>query len=361
MKKIVTVLGARPQFIKAAVLSRLIRSREDFTEVMVHTGQHFDDNMSDIFFRELDIPDVAYNLEVNGKGHGAMTGQMMEKLEPVMEFEKPDLVVVYGDTNSTLAGALVASKMNIPVAHVEAGLRSYNMSMPEEINRILTDRISDLLFCPTQQAVSNLEKEGFKSFDVRVVKTGDIMKDSVSFFKVRLEVSDSLARLGVSSNGFILATIHRQENTNSKKQLRSIFEGLESLSKDLPVVLPLHPRTRAAMKEFDLVSQIKLIEPVGYREMQQLLHHCAMVITDSGGLQKEAYFHKKPCLVLREQTEWVELTEAGLARLVGSEAGEIRKAYDAFSQSDLNFGDDLYGTEPGESIYKEIVDYLNLA
>ena len=251
--------------------------------------------------------------------------------------------------------------MNIPVAHVEAGLRSYNMSMPEEINRILTDRISDLLFCPTQQAVSNLEKEGFKSFDVRVVKTGDIMKDSVSFFKGRLEVSDSLARLGVSSNGFILATIHRQENTNSKKQLRSIFEGLESLSKDLPVVLPLHPRTRAAMKEFDLVSQIKLIEPVGYREMQQLLHHCAMVITDSGGLQKEAYFHKKPCLVLREQTEWVELTEAGLARLVGSEAGEIRKAYDAFSQSDLNFGDDLYGTEPGESIYKEIVDYLNLA
>ena len=359
MKKIITVLGARPQFIKAAVLSRLIRSRGDFSEVIVHTGQHYDDNMSEIFFRELEIPDPTYNLEVNGKAHGAMTGQMMEKLEPVLREEEPDLVVVYGDTNSTLAGALVARKMNIPVAHIEAGLRSYNMRMPEEVNRILTDRISDLLFCPTEQAMRNLEKEGFGGFDLKMILTGDIMKDSVSFFKKRLgEDAEGLKRLGLEEGSFVLATIHRQENTESEEQLRSIFNGLESISADMKVVLPLHPRTRAAMNEFKIQSSVKCIEPVGYGDMQQLLHQCVMVVTDSGGLQKEAYFHGKPSLVVREETEWLELVEAGLARLVGSDPEKMKASFDALRTQELDFSRDLYGKEPGTRIYDEIAAYL---
>jgi UDP-GlcNAc3NAcA epimerase len=360
MKKIVTVLGARPQFIKAAVLSRLIRGRGDFNAVIVHTGQHFDANMSEVFFQELEIPRPAYNLEVNGKGHGVMTGQMMEKLEPVLQAEMPDLVVVYGDTNSTLAGALVARKLQIPVAHVEAGLRSFNMEMPEEVNRIITDRISDLLFCPTRQAVLNLKKEGFDSFGLRVVQTGDIMKDAVSFFRNRaVERFDLAGQLGIEGKRFILATIHRQENTSSEERLRSIFRGLESLSADLPVVLPLHPRTRAALKEFGISSSLHFIDPVGYKDMQWLLSQCALVVTDSGGLQKEAYFHKKPSLVVREQTEWVELLEAGLAKLVGSEPEDMRTAFEAFGSLDRNFDQDLYGKEPGEKIYQEIFDFLN--
>ena len=360
MKKIITVLGARPQFIKAAVLSRLIRSKGDFTEVIVHTGQHFDENMSEVFFRELEIPDPAYNLEVNSKGHGAMTGQMMQRLEPLLRDERPDLVVVYGDTNSTLAGALVAQKMHIPVAHVEAGLRSYNMRMPEEVNRVLTDRISSLLFCPTKQAMKNLEKEGFSDFDLRVIQTGDIMKDSVEFFRKRLgKASDLVTRLGVESKDFALATIHRQENTNNEGRLRAIFQGLESISADHPVVLPLHPRTRAAMKEFNIESSVTLIDPVGYKDMQELLHRCSLVVTDSGGLQKEAYFHGKPSLVVREETEWVELLDTGLAKLVGADPERIRASFESLRDRDLNFSQDLYGTEPGNRIYREIFDFMN--
>jgi len=359
MKKIVTVIGARPQFIKAAVLSRIIRDRGDFQEVLVHTGQHFDDNMSEVFFRELEIPKVAYNLGVNSKGHGVMTGQMMEKLEPVLESEGPDLVVVYGDTNSTLAGALVAKKMGIPVAHVEAGLRSHNMSMPEEVNRILADRISDLLFCPTQQARMNLEREGFRNFGVNVIESGDIMKDSVRFFRDRQDLnSERLQKLGLKPGGFALATIHRAENTANENRLRSVFEGLESVSEELPVVLPIHPRTRAALERFGIETRIKLIEPLGYFEMQELLSHCALVITDSGGLQKEAYFHRKACVVVREETEWVELVDAGLARLVGSEPMSMKAACESFLARTLDFDRDLYGKDPGEFIYRAIEDYL---
>ncbi len=359
MKKIVTVVGARPQFIKAAVLSRIIRSKGAFREVMVHTGQHFDDNMSEVFFRELEIPKPGYNLEVNSTGHGAMTGRMMEKLEPVLESEKPDLVLVYGDTNSTLAGALVAKKMGIPLAHIEAGLRSHNMGMPEEINRILTDRISDLLFCPTVQAVANLEKEGFGGFDAKVVLSGDIMKDSVGFFRDgRAEGSELLRKLGLSKGKFVLATIHREENTSDAASLRSVFEGLESVSQSLPVVLPIHPRTQKAMKRHGLSTSVKLIDPVGYIEMQELLHNCALVITDSGGLQKEAFFHKKPCIVVREETEWVELVKAGLAQLSGSDPMRMKEAFESLRAATLDFDLDLYGKDPGELIYSELAAYL---
>lgn len=359
MKKIATVLGARPQFIKAAVLSRIIAEREEFQEVIIHTGQHFDDNMSEIFFRELGIPPAAYNLDVNRVGHGAMTGKMMERLEPVLEREKPDLLLVYGDTNSTMAGALVARKMGIPVAHVEAGLRSGNMKMPEEINRIVTDRISNILFCPTEQAVKNLEEEGYGAFDIRIVQSGDIMKDSVAFFKDRMgSFRDLSEKFGLEGEKFALATIHRQENTNDQSQLAAIFKGLDEISRKTSVVMPLHPRTKAAMKEFGIETRVLLIDPVGYADMQQLLHFCEMVVTDSGGLQKEAYFHKKPCLVVRPQTEWVELIEHGLARLVRADAQQIAASYDQMRDQVLNFDLNFYGMDPGETIYKEIKGLL---
>ena len=360
MKKIVTVLGARPQFIKAAVLSRIIQNREEIHEVIVHTGQHFDDNMSEIFFRELGIPTAAYNLDVNQAGHGAMTGRMMERLEPVLKRENPNLVLVYGDTNSTLAGALVARKMGIPVAHVEAGLRSGNMEMPEEVNRIVTDRISDLLFCPTEQAIKNLESEGFGAFDIRIVQSGDIMKDSVAFFKNKMgSMEDLLERYALEGESFVLATIHRQENTDDRSRLCAIFEGLDKISINTPVVMPLHPRTKAAMTEFDIETNIVLIDPVGYASMQQLLHFCELVITDSGGLQKEAFFHKKPCLVVRPQTEWVELIDRGLAELVEADVNQLVGSFQQMRNRVLNFDLNLYGTNPGETIYREINQFLD--
>ncbi len=360
MKKIVTVLGARPQFIKAAVLNRIIQKRGEIQEVIVHTGQHFDENMSEIFFRELGIPPAAYNLDVNKVGHGAMTGKMMERLEPVLERENPDMVLVYGDTNSTLAGALVARKMGIPVAHVEAGLRSGNMEMPEEINRIVTDRISNILFCPTEQAIKNLESEGFGAFDIRVVQSGDIMKDSVAFLKNKMgSMQDLRESYGLQGERFVLATIHRQENTDDRSKLSSIFEGLDEISRNTQVVMPLHPRTKSAMSEFGIETEINLIDPVGYASMQQLLHFCELVITDSGGLQKEAFFHKKPCLVVRPQTEWVELIDRGLAQLVAADVGQLTESFELMRNRALNFDLNLYGTNPGETIYGEIKRFLD--
>ncbi len=283
MKKVVSILGARPQFIKAAVLSRIIRDKMQFTEVIVHTGQHFDKNMSDVFFQEMDIPKPKYNLDINGMGHGAMTGRMLEEIEIVLLEEKPSLVIVYGDTNSTLAGALAAKKLGIPLVHVEAGLRSFNMAMPEELNRILTDRISDLLLCPTNTALSNLKAEGFDHFESRVILSGDIMKDSVAYYgKLSDKRSRIIDSLGLDQKRFVLATIHRQENTEDFKILKNIFEALNEISKNTLVVMPLHPRTRSMMKKFNLSFEGQLIDPLGYFDMLQLLKHCKMVITDSG-------------------------------------------------------------------------------
>jgi UDP-GlcNAc3NAcA epimerase len=359
MKKIVTVLGARPQFVKAAVLSRIINSKNEIEEILVHTGQHYDANMSDVFFNEMHIPKPTYNLAINGLNHGAMTGQMISKVEEILLKEKPDLVVVYGDTNSTLAGALAAKKLHVKVAHIEAGLRSFNMKMPEEINRIVTDRISDLLLCPTDEAIKNLEKEGFINFDSKVVKCGDIMKDAVAYYsQFSEEKSTVVSDLKLQKGEFVLATIHRQENTDDINKLRSIFEGLEKISTNKKVVIPLHPRTKAILEKNNLVYNIETINPIGYFDMLELLKKCNLVITDSGGLQKEAFFNKKNCIIAREETEWVELVQNGYAKIVGANASEMFAAFKHFNNINSDFNKVLYGNNVGEVIYNELIKVI---
>lgn len=359
MKKIVTVLGARPQFVKAAVLSRIINKYSEIEEVIIHTGQHFDANMSQIFFDEMEIPAPKYNLNIHGLQHGAMTAQMLEKIESILIDEKPDALIVYGDTNSTLAGALASNKMHIKVVHIEAGLRSFNRKMPEEINRILTDRLSDLLLCPTDTAITNLHKEGFENFHTKVVKTGDIMKDAVSYYsKNSAEKSTIINDLGIATNQFVLATIHRQENTDNLDNLSSIFKGLETIAKEMKVVLPIHPRTRQILEKNQSNFNINLIDPVGYFDMLELLKHCKMVITDSGGLQKEAYFNHKYCVIAREETEWVELVDNGFAKIAGSDTQNIVEAFHFFKVRTFNSSTELYGNNVGEKIYAEIKSLL---
>ncbi len=322
--KILTIVGARPQFVKAAALSRAIKKHPALTEIIVHTGQHFDANMSDIFFKEMDIPTPHYHLNINGLSHGAMTGQMLEKLEEVMIKEQPDLVLVYGDTNSTIAGALAAKKLHIKVAHVEAGLRSFNMQMPEEINRILTDRISDWLFCPTDTAIQNLKNEGFDLLTGHVVKTGDVMEDAAMYYAQSAnERSNILQTLQLNAKPFVLATIHRAENTDHPENLKQLIEALNQIHTHTPVVLPLHPRTRKIIATQKLQPNFIITEPLGYFDMIQLLQNCSLVITDSGGLQKEAFFFGKHCLTTREQTEWVELVEEGYNTIVGTNTTRI--------------------------------------
>jgi len=321
MKKILTVVGARPQFIKASVVSKAISESNGMLEVMIHTGQHFDANMSDIFFDELSIVRPDYELGIHGGSHGEMTGRMLAEIERILLIEKPDRVLLYGDTNSTLAGALAASKLHVPVAHVEAGLRSFNMQMPEEINRILTDQVSDMLFCPTKAAVLNLEREGFSHKPVQILQVGDVMQDSALYFSDY--VGDREVK-GVAGTGFILATLHRAENTDDLARLASIVAALNKLHQKIsPVVLPLHPRTRSAIQRAGLSLDVIVIEPVGYLEMIALLRRCGLVLTDSGGLQKEAFFFGKPCVTMRDQTEWIELVEIGANVLVGANANSI--------------------------------------
>lgn len=342
MKKIVTVLGARPQFIKAAVVSRNLLQRDGLHEIIIHTGQHFDANMSDVFFEEMDIPKPNYNLNINGLSHGAMTGQMLQKIEEVLMSEKPDYVLVYGDTNSTLAGALAAKKIQIPIAHVEAGLRSYNMTMPEEINRILTGRISDLQFCPTQVAVENLIKEGYEDFDCQIINSGDVMLDAAIFY------SKKAAKPKVDlPETFILCTIHRSENTDDSFILGQIMEALQTISSKTKVVIPIHPRTKKMLMRDGYnfnSSNILFIEPVGYFEMIYLLKESEMVITDSGGLQKEAFFFKKHCLIIRNETEWIELVNGGYNFICGTNPKLIIDTYEKVKGlGSTDFSASLYG------------------
>lgn len=323
MKKILTVIGARPQFIKASVVSKAIQGTEGLTEVLVHTGQHFDTNMSDVFFDQLAIPRPDYQLNINSGSHGEMTGRMLIDIEKVIVKEKPDWVLVYGDTNSTLAGALAAAKLHIPVAHVEAGLRSFNMQMPEEINRILTDQISRILFCPTDSAIDNLKREGFTDKPTEVLQVGDVMQDSAEFFSQQATQPQGFTL----ADGFILTTLHRAENTDNPERLAAIVEALNHLHKNIaPVVLPLHPRTRNLITEQGLTLDVHLIEPVGYLEMIWLLQRTGLVLTDSGGIQKEAFFFGKACVTMRDQTEWVELIEVGANELVGADMDAIIEA-----------------------------------
>lgn len=354
--KIVTIVGARPQFIKAGSVSREIIKQQGVKEVIVHTGQHYDVNMSDVFFEEMRIPKPNYFLGVGGGSHGAMTGQMIEKIEEVVLKEQPDWIIVYGDTNSTLAGAIVASKLHVKLAHIEAGLRSYNMRMPEEVNRILTDRVSQILFCPTDAAVKNLGNEGFNSFDCKIIKSGDVMQDGALYYrrfarKPPIEIKKD----------FILSTIHRAENTDDVNRLRQIFTALEVVAEKEQVILPLHPRTR---KKLNLINYtpsrgINIIDPVGYLEMVWLIDNSKLVMTDSGGLQKEAFFFKKPCITLRDETEWVELVENRFNVLAGATKNRIIEVYRnmhvLFSN---NYGLNLYGQgRASEIIVKELLNF----
>lgn len=322
--KIATIIGARPQFIKAAVVSRAFRElRTDVREVLIHTGQHFDANMSDVFFDELDIPRPNHHLGIGGGTHGQNTGRMIEAIEAVLITEKPDWVLVYGDTDSTLAGALAAAKLHIPVAHVEAGLRSFNRRMPEEINRVLTDHISSLLFTPTDTATRNLANEGITG--ERVQQVGDVMYDAAIYYGKRAEQRSSiLVDLRLTPKGYILATIHRAENTDDPHRLGEILNGLASA--ELPVVWPLHPRTKNRLNKFGLrlPANFRAIDPVGYLDMVMLEKHAYLIATDSGGVQKEAYFYQVPCITLRDETEWVETVESGWNKLVGIKQNQIR-------------------------------------
>ncbi len=339
-----TVIGARPQFVKAATISRALADFPSLRESIVHTGQHYDANMSDVFFDEMQIPKPKFHLGISGLGHGAMTGEMLKGLEEIFLREKPDVVLVYGDTNSTLAGALAASKLHIPVAHVEAGLRSFNMKMPEEVNRILTDRISNFLFCPTDTAVANLEKEGFRHFaSSRVFKTGDVMMDAVLHYSQNCEQKAKVFT-SLKPRNFALVTIHRQENTDSPERLKSIFAALREIAQTKTVILPLHPRTKKFLSQYEIDTQgITILDPVGYFDMLAFLKNCDFVLTDSGGLQKEAYFFNKPCLTLRDETEWVELIEVGQNKLVGADTQKILQGFAWVQNQATNWRNDLYG------------------
>ena len=355
MSKIVTVVGARPQFIKAAVVSRALQAHHPAVQqVLVHTGQHYDANMSDVFFEELDIPHPDHHLGIGGGTHGQNTGRMIEAIETVLIAERPDWVIVYGDTDSTLAGALAAAKLSIPVAHVEAGLRSFNRRMPEEINRILTDQVSELLFTPTDSAVANLRAEGIPLERIRTV--GDVMYDAARFYAERAEArSQILGGLGLKHNDYVLATLHRAENTDDPERLAAILHGLLRVARERPVVCPLHPRTRAAVARLGMLDEVRrgliLCEPLGYLDMVMLERHAAVISTDSGGVQKEAFFHRVPCVVFRQETEWVELVQIGAARLAGTDTEAI---YSALAIDPPRFdGDDegLFGTgESGRAI-----------
>lgn len=342
--KIVTVVGARPQFVKAAAVSREIAKHPGIAEVIVHTGQHFDPNMSEIFFREMEIPKPHHFLNVHSLSHGAMTGRMLEKIEDVLLKEKPDFVLVYGDTNSTLAGALAAKKLHISVVHVEAGLRSFNMRMPEEVNRVLTDRISDILCCPTVNAIENLKREGFENFSCTIAKTGDVMQDAALYYRgVAAARSPVINRLGLDGKAFALCTIHRAENSDDLGRLRGIIDALNEIAGDMEIVLPLHPRTMKILAANGIAPAFRPIEPVGYFDMIELLRHTRIVLTDSGGVQKEAFFFGKPCVTLRDETEWVELVEGGFNVLAGAVKESILRCFREMLGKRLDFGADLYG------------------
>jgi UDP-GlcNAc3NAcA epimerase len=352
--KIITVVGARPQFIKAAVVSRCLRERKNLQEVIIHTGQHYDANMSDVFFDELDIPEPDYNLGIGGGSHAQNTGRMIEAIANVLIKEMPTKIVVYGDTDSTLAATLAGVKMHIPIMHVEAGLRSFNKLMPEEINRILTDHSSEMLFAPTLTAVRNLAHEGI--IGDRVLHVGDVMYDAAIYYGKKVNKSSGiLSKHKLTEKGYILATIHRQENVDDFKNLSNIIAGFSK--SNLPIVMPIHPRTQKRFDEFQIKipSSLKLIEPLGYLDMVLLEMNAALVATDSGGVQKEAYFHKVPCVTLREETEWVELVDAGWNRLAGADAGFIEAALNSTAPISQNWMP-LYGDGNAANLIAKAID-----
>ncbi len=351
MNKILTIIGARPQFVKAAILSRIIKNHSSYIEKIIHTGQHYDKNMSQSFFDEMEIPEPNYKLQIKGSGHAVMTGGMMTDIEEICYQEKPDFVLVYGDTNTTLAGSLTAAKLNIPIIHIESGLRSYDMTMPEEINRILTDKISKYLFCPTKQAIENLAKEGIYDRKEQIVKNvGDIMYDAVKYYQNK---AIQPKNLNLQDKEFILATIHRPVNTDNADNLNKILASFNKISETTEIILPLHPRTKQKLQNlsnFKKASNLHIIDPVSYFEMLFLLENCKYVFTDSGGLQKEAYFFAKPCLVLRDTTEWIELITENVAIL--SSLDNVIDNYAKLSKINIT-NTEIYGKgNTGEEIIK---------
>ena len=381
MIKIVTIIGARPQIIKAAALSRAIKNNfsSQITEIIVHTGQHYDDNMSQVFFDELEIPLPNYNLNVGSGNHGKQTATMILAIEDVLLIEKPNAIVLYGDTNSTLAGALAASKIHIPVIHIEAGLRSFNKSMPEEINRIMCDHVSTLLFSPTKTGFNNLIQEGFLSQtkapysidNPKIYHCGDVMYDNSLFFSKISDVKTSIINdLKLKNNGFILATIHRNNNTDEPIRLNALFKSLNdiSINHQLQIVLPLHPRTsnlldrnlsKDLVEAIRLNSNFKIISPVSFLEMLALEKNCCLVMTDSGGVQKEAFYFEKPCVILRPETEWIELLENGAALIADADENKIKFSFEQLiAKKDLSFPK-LYGDgNAAEFICSEIINQI---
>jgi UDP-GlcNAc3NAcA epimerase len=341
-RKIATVVGARPQFVKAFALSRAFEAAPDFEECLIHTGQHFDDNMSKVFFDELGIPLPKHHFSISSGAHGAMTGEMLARIERVLMDERPDAVVVYGDTNSTLAGALAASKLGIPLVHVEAGLRSFNRAMPEEINRVVADHLSQVLLCPTRTAIANLAREGIAQ---GVHLTGDLMYDATLYASpIAEEKSTILDRLALTPSKYGVATSHRASNTDDAAALVPLLDYVEAQAARQPIVFPIHPRTTAALKRAGVEAQrpgLTVIDPVGYLDMCKLLHHAAIVLTDSGGVQKEAYFHRVPCVTLRDETEWTETVENGWNRLWRTPDYAPRK--DIADYGDGHAGDEIVG------------------
>ena len=369
MLKIISLVGARPQFIKAASLSRIFNSRykNEVEEILIHSGQHYDNQMSEVFFTELQIPKPKYNLAVGSGSHAEQTAQIGIALEAILIAEKPDIVIVFGDTNTTLAGAITAAKLNIPIAHIESGLRSFNNAMPEEINRIITDRLSTFLFCPTIEGVKNLSPFVNKYVDKinannpLVMNCGDVMFDSSLFY--RQQANDEVLRTNkLAPNNFVLATIHRDFNTDDKKRLINILEVLDELASEVKIVLPLHPRTVQKMIDFGMSNpkNIKLIKPVSYLEMLSLEANSRFIVTDSGGVQKEAFFFKKPSIILRNETEWTEIVENGNALLCDADPIQIKSGFSYFmTNPNLNYPDFYGNGKAAEIICKTIVNELS--
>lgn len=352
--RVLTIVGARPQFIKASVVSRQLKLNS-IEELVLHTGQHFDSNMSEIFFEQLDIPRPAINLDIRESSHAQMTGQMLQEIESVIAEKKPDRVLVYGDTNSTLAGALAAAKVHVPVSHIEAGLRSFNMKMPEEVNRILTDQISDQLFCPTQLSVNNLYSEGFKQKSVDIALVGDVMFDATIYFGKLARPPEDFP---VDSQ-FVLSTVHRAENTDDPKRLKDIVLSLNDIHNTVaPVIMPIHPRTRKAIHDQQLIPEFRIVEPFGYLEMMWMQKQASLILTDSGGVQKEAFFFGTPCLTLREETEWVELIDIGANKLVGANKNKIISAAKKRIGSDVPKDLTIYGAGDSSSKIAEAIKFI---
>jgi UDP-GlcNAc3NAcA epimerase len=358
--KITTIIGARPQFIKAGTVSRELLKFPDVQENIIHTGQHYDENMSDIFFEEMEIPKPAFHLGVGGTSQGDMTGRMIQEIEKILVQRRPDYVMLYGDTNSTMAGAIAASKLHIKIIHIESGLRSFNMKMPEEVNRIITDRLSYMLFCPTDSAIANLKAEGVENWCNNFMQSGDVMQDGAFFYREKSKKPE----IPISDGGFILTTIHRAENTDERSKLEDLLRGINEIAANNEVVFPIHPRTKSRIDEFsiDVSENITFIDPVGYLNSVWLLSNCKAVLTDSGGMQKEAFFFEKPCITLREETEWVELLEEGVNILVGSSSEKLRKAFDNINDIEKRkFDQSIYGNGLASQVIvsKILSDYHN--